>query len=90
MAARRLRPVDEPEKEGNRMDLISPMHIILLLIIALLVFGPKKLPEIGAGLGRSIREFRRSMNAVTEVEEDARQKAPHYAIEAGKDEKESR
>jgi sec-independent protein translocase protein TatA len=44
-------------------DLISPVHIILLLIVALLVFGPKKLPEIGAGLGRSIREFKQAMNA---------------------------
>lgn len=43
-------------------DLISPVHIILLLIVALLVFGPKKLPEIGAGLGRSIREFKQAMN----------------------------
>lgn len=44
-------------------DLISPVHIILLLIVALLVFGPKKLPEIGAGLGRSIREFKQAMNS---------------------------
>ena len=42
-------------------DLLNPVHIILLLIVALLLFGPKKLPEIGAGLGRSIREFRQAM-----------------------------
>lgn len=46
------------------MDLLSPLHIIILLIIALLVFGPKRLPEIGSGLGKSIREFRQSMNNV--------------------------
>ncbi len=42
-------------------DLLNPVHIILLLIVALLLFGPKKLPEIGAGLGRSIREFKQAM-----------------------------
>jgi len=40
------------------MDFLSPLHIIVLLIVALLVFGPKRLPEIGAGLGKAIREFR--------------------------------
>lgn len=46
------------------MDLLSPLHIIILLVIALLVFGPKRLPEIGSGLGKSIREFKQSMNGV--------------------------
>lgn len=50
-------------------DLISPMHIILLLVVALLIFGPKKLPEIGSGLGKSIREFKRSMNSAVSHEE---------------------
>ena len=44
------------------MDLLSPMHIIVLLVVALLIFGPKRLPEIGSGLGKSIREFKQSMN----------------------------
>lgn len=43
-------------------DLLSPLHLIIVLIVALLIFGPKRLPEIGAGLGKSIREFRDSMN----------------------------
>lgn len=42
-------------------DLLSPMHIIVLLVVALLIFGPKRLPEIGSGLGKSIREFKASM-----------------------------
>lgn len=46
------------------MDILSPVHIIILLIVALLVFGPKRLPEIGSGLGKSIREFKQSMNGV--------------------------
>lgn len=46
------------------MDLLSPVHIILLVVVVLLVFGPKKLPEIGAGLGRSVREFKQAMNGM--------------------------
>ncbi len=41
--------------------LLQPMHLIVILAIALLVFGPKKLPELGKGLGESIRGFREAM-----------------------------
>jgi sec-independent protein translocase protein TatA len=37
---------------------IGPLEIGIVLIIALLVFGPKKLPELGHGLGRGMREFK--------------------------------
>lgn len=37
---------------------ISPIQIIIVLAIALLVFGPKRLPEMGRNLGRGIRDFR--------------------------------
>jgi sec-independent protein translocase protein TatA len=50
-------------------DLISPIHILLLLIVALLVFGPRRLPEIGQGIGKGIREFRRAMNSINEPED---------------------
>jgi len=46
-------------------DLLSPIHLVILLVIVLLVFGPRRLPEIGSGLGKGIREFKRAMNAVT-------------------------
>lgn len=39
------------------------MHLLVILFIALLVFGPKKLPELGKGLGEGIRSFKDSMNA---------------------------
>ncbi|MDA8175041.1 MAG: twin-arginine translocase TatA/TatE family subunit [Nitrospiraceae bacterium] len=47
-------------------DLFQPMHLILILIIALLVFGPGKLPQIGAGLGKSIREFKKALSGTDE------------------------
>ena len=41
--------------------LAQPMHLILILIIALVIFGPGKLPELGEGLGKSIREFKKAL-----------------------------
>ena len=42
--------------------LLQPMHLILILGIALLIFGPSKLPELGKSLGEGIRGFKKSMN----------------------------
>lgn len=41
---------------------ISPLQILLVLGIALLVFGPRRLPELGRNLGRGIRDFRQSVS----------------------------
>lgn len=43
-------------------NLFQPTHLLIILFIALLVFGPKKLPELGKGLGEGIRGFKESMN----------------------------
>ncbi len=40
---------------------IGPLEIVVVLIIALIVFGPKRLPELGNGLGRGIREFKETV-----------------------------
>lgn len=40
---------------------IGPLEIIVVLIIALIVFGPKRLPELGSSLGRGIREFKETV-----------------------------
>jgi len=37
---------------------IGPLEVVVVLIIAVIVFGPKRLPELGGSLGRGIREFR--------------------------------
>lgn len=42
-------------------NLFRPTHLLLVLAIAVLVFGPKNLPEIGRGLGQAIRGFKESM-----------------------------
>ena len=38
--------------------LLRPSHLLLILIVALFVFGPKKLPELGKGLAQGIRSFK--------------------------------
>jgi len=40
---------------------ITPVHLIIVLVIALLILGPGKLPETGAALGKAFRDFRHSM-----------------------------
>jgi sec-independent protein translocase protein TatA len=39
----------------------SPMHLVIVLIVAVLVLGPKKLPEVGRSLGSGIRQFKHSI-----------------------------
>jgi sec-independent protein translocase protein TatA len=46
--------------------LFQPMHLLVIFGIALLVFGPKKLPELGKGIGEGIRGFRGAMKAEEE------------------------
>ena len=56
---------------------IGPLEIGVVLIIALIVFGPKRLPELGSGLGRGMREFKESVTGenkdAVEVEEKTTQ-----------------
>lgn len=40
--------------------------LLIVLLIALVIFGPKKLPEIGGAVGKSIREFKKATNEITE------------------------
>ncbi len=49
--------------------LLQPTHLLIILAVALFVFGPKKLPELGQGLGKGIRSFKDSMKAMSEDSE---------------------
>ena len=46
-------------------DLLQPRHLLVILAIALLFFGPQKLPELGKGLAQGIRSFKESLKDVT-------------------------
>lgn len=46
--------------------IFQPMHLVLILGVALLIFGPKNLPALGKGLGESIRNFKKAVNGIDE------------------------
>jgi len=48
---------------------IGPWEILILLVVVLLVFGPKRLPEFGRSLGRGMREFKSSLRDITDDDE---------------------
>jgi len=52
-------------------------ELILILVLALIIFGPRKLPEVGKSLGKTLNEFRRatvsSMSEVTEVTDEIKE-----------------
>ena len=49
---------------------IGPMELVIVLVIALLVLGPKRLPEVGRSVGRGMREFKDSISGVSRHEDD--------------------
>ena len=52
--------------------LLSPMHLVIILLIAIVVLGPKRLPEAGRGLGEALRGFKESIGgSAHEPERDA-------------------
>ena len=57
-------------------------ELIIVLAVALLVFGPKKLPEMGSAIGKSIKEFRKGMNELSNPEtKNNALKGPKEAVE---------
>lgn len=71
---------------GSMPGNIGPLEIAIVLIIALVVFGPKRLPELGRSLGKGIREFRGSISGRHDDEE----KQPSQALGAGGEEADDR
>lgn len=47
-------------------DILQPTHLLLILLVALLVLGPKRLPEVGRSLGKGLRDFRGAMSGIQE------------------------
>ena len=55
-------------------ELLTPTHLIVVLVVALLIFGPRKLPELGKGLGEGMRGFK---DAIKGTPDPAKQELPH-------------
>ena len=51
----------------NRLDMFGNhwVYIVVLLVIVLIIFGPGRLPELGSGLGKAMREFRKATTELT-------------------------
>jgi sec-independent protein translocase protein TatA len=54
------------------MPNVGPMELIVILAIALIVVGPKRLPELGKSLGKGMREFKDSLSGENERDDDER------------------
>jgi sec-independent protein translocase protein TatA len=52
------------------MPNVGPMELIIVLVIALIVLGPKRLPDFGRSLGKGMREFKDSISGVTDDRDD--------------------
>lgn len=59
----------------------SPVQILIVLLLALLIFGPKRIPEIGKGLGRGIRDFRKGVTGQIPDDDDDEDERPRPARE---------
>lgn len=55
---------------------VGPTQILLILLIVLVIFGAKKLPEIGGGLGKAIRNFRKASLEPDEIDVTDNKKSP--------------
>ena len=62
---------------------VGPLEIAIVLIIALIVFGPKRLPELGRSLGKGIREFRSSIGGGDD-DDEPKSPGPPQEIESTK------
>jgi sec-independent protein translocase protein TatA len=66
---------------------IQPTHLIVIVIVALLLFGPKRLPEIGKSLGQSINEFKNAGKEMTEAFSDEVKSSDNNTVREHADER---
>jgi len=57
-------------------------ELIIILVVALLIFGPKRLPEMGAGVGKFIKEFRKGVNEISNPKEEKDDELKSRSFEA--------
>jgi sec-independent protein translocase protein TatA len=64
------------------MPNVGPMELIIVLVIALIVLGPKRLPEVGRSVGRGMREFKESLSGENPHEDDEDDVAQLHTVQA--------
>lgn len=63
-------------KGGRKMPNLGFGEILLIVFVALLLFGPKKLPELGKAAGKTLREFKNATKGIMEDEDEKQVKKP--------------
>jgi sec-independent protein translocase protein TatA len=61
------------------MDLLSPWHLLVILVIVILIFGPSKLGDVGGALGKAIKDFKKAMNDVDDAVKPAQKSSESTA-----------
>ncbi|MFB4166036.1 twin-arginine translocase TatA/TatE family subunit [Alteribacillus sp. JSM 102045] len=56
---------------------LGPGSIVLIVLVALLIFGPKKLPELGRAAGNTLREFKHATKGLADDDDDSKNKNNH-------------
>jgi sec-independent protein translocase protein TatA len=62
---------------------VGPMELIIVLVIALLVLGPKRLPEAGRAVGKGMREFKDSLSGINAHDDDDEDDGEPHTIRDG-------
>lgn len=62
--------IEEVAKMVVHLNALTPVSLIIIGLIALLIFGPKKLPSLGRAMGTTLREFRSATKGLTDDDED--------------------
>jgi sec-independent protein translocase protein TatA len=63
------------------MDLFAPAHLLLLLVVILVIFGPSKLGDVGGALGKGIRDFKRAVNEPESISATAAKATDEVKVE---------
>ena len=73
------------ESRSTMFDSIGMPELIIIFVIALIIFGPRKLPELGRSLGKSLAEFKRASNELkSTLEEEIKLEEQQHRTEAAK------
>ena len=59
-----------PARYAGVMPNVGPLELVVILAIALIVLGPKKLPEVGRSIGKGMREFKESLNGESDHDDE--------------------
>lgn len=65
-----LHRIEEVARVVVHLNAITPVSLVIIGLIALLIFGPKKLPSLGRAMGSTLREFRSATKGLTDDDDD--------------------